>query len=151
MSSPMDIGRRAVEEARRWIGTPYVHQATCRGAGADCLGLVRGVWRALYGAEPCPIPAYSPDWAEVGCPDDLLTAARLHLREKPLAAVGCGDILLFRIRDRGAARHLGIQSVVGCEPRFIHAYSGHCVTESALSAPWARRICGRFAFPEGVV
>ncbi|NCO16648.1 MAG: peptidase, partial [Alphaproteobacteria bacterium] len=43
---------RIVAEARRWIGTPYVHQSSARGAGTDCLGLLRGVWRALYGVEP---------------------------------------------------------------------------------------------------
>lgn len=32
-----------VAEARRWLGTPYRHQASVIGAGADCLGLVRGV------------------------------------------------------------------------------------------------------------
>ena len=34
-----------VAAARRWLGTPYHHQATRQGVGADCLGLVRGVWR----------------------------------------------------------------------------------------------------------
>ena len=38
-----------VAEARRWIGTPSVDQQTVRGAGCDCLGLVRGVWRAVVG------------------------------------------------------------------------------------------------------
>ena len=52
-------GARAVAAARLWLGTPYVHQASARGAGSDCLGLVRGVWRALYGAEPERPPAYS--------------------------------------------------------------------------------------------
>lgn len=47
--------------ARRWIGTPYVHQAALRGAGADCLGLVRGVWREVLGEEPEPVPPYTPD------------------------------------------------------------------------------------------
>ena len=36
-----------VARARAWIGTPYRHRASCRGAGADCLGLVRGVWREV--------------------------------------------------------------------------------------------------------
>jgi len=45
----MSAGERAVEFARAWIGTPYVHQGSAPGAGADCLGLVRGVWRGLYG------------------------------------------------------------------------------------------------------
>jgi NlpC/P60 family putative phage cell wall peptidase len=33
-------------EARAWIGTPDRHQASLKGMGCDCLGLVRGVWRA---------------------------------------------------------------------------------------------------------
>jgi len=41
-----------VTEARRWIGTPYHHRASLRGVGTDCLGLIRGVWRALYDSEP---------------------------------------------------------------------------------------------------
>ncbi len=40
-------GDRVVAIARDWIGTPYVHQASAQGAGCDCLGLLRGVWRAL--------------------------------------------------------------------------------------------------------
>ena len=46
-----------VATARGWLGTPYLHQASCRGAGCDCLGLLRGLWRALAGAEPAARPA----------------------------------------------------------------------------------------------
>ena len=53
-----------VLEARRWIGTPYRHQASMIGSGADCLGLVRGVWRNLIGDEPERIPAYTEDWSD---------------------------------------------------------------------------------------
>jgi len=59
-------GARIVDAARGWIGTPYRHQAACRGAGCDCLGLVRGVWRELVGPEPERLPPYAPDWAEAG-------------------------------------------------------------------------------------
>ena len=45
-----------VEAARAWLGTPYHHQASLRGVGCDCLGLVRGVWRELYGPEPEAAP-----------------------------------------------------------------------------------------------
>ncbi len=41
-----------VAAARKYIGTPYHHQAALCGAGCDCLGLIRGVWRDLYGSEP---------------------------------------------------------------------------------------------------
>ena len=46
-----------VAAARGWIGTPYQHQASVKGAGSDCLGLLRGVWRELIGPEPTAIPA----------------------------------------------------------------------------------------------
>ena len=45
--------------ARGWCGTPYAHQASLKGTGTDCLGLVRGVWREVMGAEPEHAPAYS--------------------------------------------------------------------------------------------
>lgn len=145
----MSLAEIALAEARRWIGTPYVHQASCLGAGADCLGLIRGVWRHLYGCEPCAVPAYTPDWAESTREERLLRAAGLWLRAKPLDQAAPGDILLFRMRERGVVKHLGLQSATGAAPCFIHAFSGHAVTESALSAPWMRRVAARFAFPEG--
>ncbi len=48
-----------VAAARNWLGTPYRHQASVKGVGADCLGLVRGVWREVAGEEPETVPAYS--------------------------------------------------------------------------------------------
>lgn len=142
---------RIVAEARAWIGTPYAHQASVRGAGADCLGLVRGVWRGLVGPEPETVPGYSPDWSEAAGREDLMAAAGRWLRAKPLAEARPGDVLLFRMREGGVAKHLGIQSVCGAEPRFVHAYSGHGVLESPLSDPWLRRLAARFAFPDGVL
>lgn len=53
-----------VTEARTWIGTPYQHQASLKGVGCDCLGLVRGVWRELIGEEPERASPYAPGWAE---------------------------------------------------------------------------------------
>ncbi|ARE38449.1 NlpC/P60 family peptidase [Rhodovulum sp. P5] len=143
-----DIGKRALDEARRWIGTPYHHQGSKRGAGADCLGLLRGVWRALYGAEPQSIPVYTPDWSEPQRDEVLLRAAQLHLVPKKTSAAAEGDVILFRMRDGGIAKHLGVQGRLGSGHSFVHAYSGHGVVESPLTAPWARRIVARFAFPE---
>jgi NlpC/P60 family putative phage cell wall peptidase len=146
-----DLGNRVVAEARGWIGTPYLHQASVRGAGADCLGLLRGVWRDVIGAEPEAVPAYTPDWAEPGRTEELWHASVRHLTPKALADEANGDVLLFRMRDGAIAKHLGIAARVG-EARggsFIHAYTGHGVVESPLSDPWRRRIVARFAFPKG--
>ena len=135
-------------EARRWIGTPYRHQGSCRGAGCDCLGLVRGVWREVMGEEPERPPAYSMDWAEPAREEALWAAALRHLRAKPLGEEAPGDVILFRMREGAVAKHLGIAAETGARASFIHAYSGHGVVESALSLPWRRRIVARFAFPE---
>ena len=145
----MTAGSQIIVEARLWLGTPYLHQASVRGAGADCLGLLRGVWRALHGDEPEPVPAYTADWAEPSRQEVLLVAAQRWLREKPLLPSAVGDVILFRMREGGIAKHLGLQSEVGSHPRFVHAYTGHGVIESSLSTPWERRIAARFAFPEG--
>ena len=47
----MTQAEQVVAEARRWIGTPYLHQAATFGAGADCLGLLRGAWTLPSGAK----------------------------------------------------------------------------------------------------
>lgn len=140
---------RIVEEARRWIGTPYCHQASTLGAGADCLGLLRGVWRALYGNEPEAPPAYTSDWAEPQREEALWTAARRHLVPKPVSECLEGDVLLFRMREGAIAKHLGIAVATVPAASFVHAYQGHGVVESALTEPWRRRAVACFAFPEG--
>jgi len=143
------MAARAVSEARGWIGTPYRHQAAVRGAGTDCLGLVRGVWRALYGVEPEAVPPYTADWAEPAREEVLWRAALRHLvPHGPVPAPG--DVILFRMRDGGIAKHLGIAAAPAPGASFVHAYSGHGVVESPLSAPWARRIVACFAFPEEI-
>jgi NlpC/P60 family putative phage cell wall peptidase len=143
------LADRVVVEAQSWIGTPYVHQASVKGAGTDCLGLLRGVWRAVKGAEPMAVPAYTSDWDEAAATEALMAAAEQCLCRKPLADTARGDVLLFRMRDDFVAKHLGIQSRIGADAAFIHAYSRHAVVESPLSVPWARRVVARFAFPEG--
>jgi hypothetical protein len=58
-------------------------------------------------------------------------------------------VVLFRLRAGAVAKHLGIVSAAHPAPRFIHAYAGHGVVESPLSAPWRRRIVAVFGFPQG--
>ncbi len=135
-----------VAAARGWLGTPYVHQASVKGAGTDCLGLLRGVWRDVYGGEPEAVPAYSADWDEPQQTEVLWQAAARHLQPVALADARLGDVLLFRMRTGSVAKHLGIQSTEN-PVYFIHAYSGHGVVENALSRPWERRITARFRFP----
>lgn len=138
---------RIVEEARSWIGTPYVHQAATKRAGTDCLGLIRGIWRHVVGTEPETVPPYTQDWAEPGRQEVLWDAAQRWMIPKDPAKAEPGDVLLFRLRDGVIAKHLAVLTAGGDVPYFIHAYNGHGVVESALSAPWKRRVVACFEFP----
>ncbi|WP_153769781.1 NlpC/P60 family protein [Labrenzia sp. CE80] len=146
LSPDISTVRAAVlSEAASWLGTPYRHQASCKGAGCDCLGLLRGVWRALYGAEAEPVPAYQPDWTASGTGESLVEAARRWLSEQAPDAAVPGDVLLFRWREHLPARHVAILSA----PRLvIHAYERVGVVESPLVPAWRRRIAHVFSFPE---
>ncbi|NQY98044.1 MAG: C40 family peptidase [Henriciella sp.] len=134
-----------VEAARSWIGTPYRHQASVKQVGTDCLGLIRGIWRDVYGEEPESVPAYTPDWAEALKQDTLLDAARRHLKEIPISAAQPGDVFLFRMGLGHPAKHC---AVVSGADRIIHAYWGKAVCETRLVPWWQRRIAAAFAFPE---
>jgi len=139
-----------VTEARLWLGTPYVHQASLRGAGCDCLGLVLGVLGAVYGAARPDIPAYTPDWGEVGGDEVLLDRLSARFARAAAGDVAVAQLLVFRMRDGAIAKHLGIVSAGGAAARFIHAYSGRGVVESDLTPPWRRKIAARFVFPERI-
>lgn len=138
-----------VLEARSWIGTPYVHQASCKGGGTDCLGLIRGIWRTVIGSEPLIIPSYSSTWSNSNEGNTLLEAASTWLKQKPISSSDLGDVLLFRLGENGPGRHLGISAENRECATFIHAYSTHRVLETSLSVPWKRRIMARFEFPIG--
>jgi NlpC/P60 family putative phage cell wall peptidase len=145
-----ELRSAAVAEARRWIGTPYRHGASAPGAGADCLGLIRGVWRALYGAEPAETPPYTADWGDAAGAEALLAAARALMVEIDPAEAAPGDVLLFRMRAGWPAKHLGLRAAAPeGAPTVIHAYSGRAVLESALGPALSRRIAAAFRFPSG--
>jgi NlpC/P60 family putative phage cell wall peptidase len=130
--------------ARSWRGTPYHHQQSSKHYGTDCLGLVRGVWRELYGREPEIPPPYTRDWAEGSRFETLLEAARRHFVEINKKNAREGDVLVFRYRRDVPAKHLGILVTPN---RIIHAIEGAPVSEFNISLWWRRRIDTAFSFP----
>ncbi len=142
--APLSIEMHVVEEAKKWLGTPYRHQGSKLGVGADCLGLVRGIWREIYGSEPEAPGPYAMDWAEKGDKDRLLDAALKHfvlVQTSP----NIGQLVLFRWSAGTLAKHAGIMVN---EAGFIHAYSGIGVVLSPLVPTWRKKIAGVFAFPK---
>ena len=153
---------RIVRAARSWLGTPYHDQASVKGVGCDCLGLIRGVWREVVGPEPMPVPPYSRDWGEAGPHEVLAEAARAAMIEIDVADARTGDVVLFRMRQEAIAKHAGVLTSgsrgarshhSGRPPRsagphrFIHAYERTGVIEEPLTEPWHRRIAFAFRFP----
>lgn len=133
-----------IKVARAWLGTPYIHQASLKGVGCDCLGLIRGVWREVEGTEPEKTPAYSSSWAETGKQELLLNVANSHFKPVITSMRMPGDLIVFRIRPNAVAKHCGIMSGPGS---FIHAYDGNIVVECRLTKFWVDRIAGVFRFP----
>lgn len=141
---------RVVALARTWIGTPYHDQESVRGAGCDCLGLARGVWRDLMGPEPEAVPPYSRDWGETGREEVMARAAARWMISIDLEEAGPGDLVLFRMQPRAIAKHCGILAFPRQNiQRFIHAYERLGVVEQALSPWWRRRIAFAFRYPAG--
>jgi NlpC/P60 family putative phage cell wall peptidase len=143
-SHPHNQTADIVAAARSWIGTPYMHQASLKCVGCDCLGLLRGVWRDVVGAEPIAPPPYSPDWSEASGRETLAEAAALLLTPIGIAAFSAGDVLLFRWRDNLPAKHCGIAT---SPTTMVHAHDGAAVAEVAIGPWWRRHIAYAFRFP----
>ncbi len=110
------------------------------------MGLIRAIWREIYGDEPVGLPAYTPDWNETSGSEELLDALRKYLA--PVDRMQTGDVLAFRMRPGSVAKHLAVVSDLQPNGMIIHAYSGHGVVETPLSPAWQRRIAGIFRFPD---
>lgn len=144
----LNLRRRVVREARLWIGTPYLHQASVRSQGADCLGLIRGVWRKCIASEPETVPEYTSDWGEVSTREDMLEASqRWFIPIDQDQALG-GDLILFRWKNATIVKHAGIlTSPLRTKPSFIHAYEKAGVVETTLGHYWKSRVAACFRFP----
>ena len=138
------MSRTVVAAARQFLGTPYRHQASLAGVGCDCLGLLRGVWRVLYGSEPEAMPAYRADLR-----DPLNAGALREAAERLLVvetgALAAGQVVLFRLNRAAEPKHCGI--LIGPD-RFIHAQERLGVVEANLTDGWRGRVSGRFRFPD---
>jgi NlpC/P60 family putative phage cell wall peptidase len=130
--------------ARKWIGTPYHHQASLRGVGCDCLGLVRGIYREAYGTDAELPPAYSRDWAEASGIETMLLAAARHLTPVSPDHLAPGHVMIFRLRTSTVAKHA---AVLVSPTAMVHAMEGAPAAEVPYLPWWQRRLASAFAFP----
>jgi NlpC/P60 family putative phage cell wall peptidase len=120
-----------VAEARRWIGTPYQHQARCHGAGVDCAGLIIEVGRALG-----LLDVDYHDYGQIPHQGMLRRICDTHLLRIDDVEPGCILLMGFVIGP-SQEQHLGIYTDTGT---IVHAYAhaGACV-EHRYSSAWRSR------------
>lgn len=141
-----------VQSAEEWIGTPYQHQASVKGLGCDCLGLVRGIWREHVGPEPVALLEYGPSWADVTGVEIFQQALHRYFKPTTIDPIKVGSVILFRMQARSIAKHVAI--TVGCDgeqPLMIHSYNNRGVVLAPLNTAWLRRSVGQFNFPRRIV
>ena len=131
-------------EARRWLGTPFLHQADVRGVGVDCVMFLVRVYHAagfIPDLDPRPYPRgwYLRDSRYLA----LLAPYVVPRHGTPEPA----DVALFQI-GRAPAH----AAIVTAWPRIIHAFpddgvvedraDGNDLAERFVSA-WTPRALGR--------
>lgn len=141
-----------VAEARSWLGTPYRHQTSIKGLGADCIGLIGGVPRNL--GMPSGL-AWANDPAMKGysaTPNEgpLMAAVSKYL--VPIERAAPGDILLMRWEDDPG--HFAIVSQLA-PLMIVHAFSSaRKVSEHNIAGfwrqgiTWSSRILSAWAYRE---
>ena len=113
--------------------------------GCDCLGLARGIWCEVVGPEPFPIPPYSRDWGETGPVEVLAEGARACMIEVRTDDPPPGALLMFRMRERAIAKHVGILTD---NNTLIHACERLGVIDEPFTRSWRRRLAFAFLYPQ---
>jgi NlpC/P60 family putative phage cell wall peptidase len=147
----MSTRQAIVTEARSWIGTRFHHQAATKGAGCDCIGLVRGVGIALglYPANFTELPEYK-QFAGYGrdpAAGALEKGCSIFGVQIPVAQARPGDVFLMHFG--GDPRHVAfVGDYPGGGLSLIHAYAmTRKVVECRLDDVWQSRIYAAYALP----
>jgi hypothetical protein len=105
-------GAAIAAQAELWIDTPFHWQASVRGVGCDCKGLVAGVAAECARPEAVSLEALSANYPQTGYDGALLIGlARLFDRVREREA---GDVLLVTIS--GKPIHLAIAAPAHGDP-----------------------------------
>jgi len=138
---------QVVKEALSWIGTPYVHQASLKLIGVDCIGLIRGVARGVGLEDPfvCGKAREFEGYSQYPNPTLLTLACEEFMTRVKISEATLADVLVFNFVDRGISQpqHFGIISRTN--PNYIiHSLAGHKVVEHHLSPLWQARVMSAY-------
>lgn len=140
---------RVISCAREWVGTKFRHQASVKGQGADCAGLVRGVL-VEAGAFPASYRAMLPrDFlAYAKSPDGSMKSICDGLFEQ-IETPQPGDIGLFKwfkfpqhLAFFGDYMHGGLSMIQALGPTYPNL-----VIENRFDQTWDRRMVAVYRIP----
>jgi NlpC/P60 family putative phage cell wall peptidase len=141
-------GAAIVAEARTWVGTPWMHQASRKGLATDCIGLVVGVARALGVKEAADYDAAIDvrGYGRQPDPAALLAATDKYLQRIEIGEATLGDIFLLRFEFD--PMHFAILSRL--YPTYIiHALEMRgAVVEHRVDNVWHSRIMRAYRYRE---
>lgn len=126
-------GADVVTEARRWVGTPWRHQARLRCVGVDCGGLVVGVAHALG----LPLQDYPAAYGRL--PDGVSLRRFMEANFTRLTGPEVGAVPLMRWTKH--PQHVGIVDAAGDGWSLIHAWAAlRRVVEHPMDATWGAKV-----------
>jgi NlpC/P60 family putative phage cell wall peptidase len=131
----MDI---IVQEARKWLNTPYHHCGDVLGVGVDCAMFIVRVFCDTGITPPVDPRPYSPDWHLHRSEEKFFGwfRDRAFQVDEPRP----GDIPLFRYGR--CVSHCGILETLDPEPIMIHASLEAGKVERAEVRRWEDRLVG---------
>jgi cell wall-associated NlpC family hydrolase len=137
-----------VAEARRWLRTPFVHQARKAGIGSDCGGLVGGVGVALGLLPPDFWQVFDAEfggYARTPSKGTLRRICERWLLPAETLQPGCVLLMQFKVEPQhmgiAADYHLGGLSL-------IHAFEpSHMVTVHRMSDEWRANVIAAYDYP----
>jgi NlpC/P60 family putative phage cell wall peptidase len=151
LQSQRSIRDQIADQARRWVGTPFMHQKSLCGVGVDCVGVILGVGRELELLEISP-QAWAPFAAYTRQPNParMRKAMQRFLIEDPIPRhqlPAVGSIGWFGWRE-GLPMHLAIVADFEGRPSMIHAFEhmGKCV-ENSIDEIWRARVDSWWQYP----
>lgn len=136
--------RRAeiVREARRWVGTPYQHQAGLQGVGCDCASLVISVGRALNLMPDWTPERFAPYAGYGRAPNPRQMREAISAFFDPVAEGDqqVGDIAWI-FWARGLPMHMALLGEFEGRQTLIHAYAAaDRVVEHGFTTEWLLRV-----------
>lgn len=127
--------------ARAWLGTPYHHQASVKGVGADCIGFLKGVALEAGLITPETAATIPVDYSR------QQSGGRMrHILGNLLITVPVTDVLpadVFLLRIAGEEQHIGMYTDLG----IIHCHSDvRGVAEQRLDSVMRKMISRAYRF-----